>query len=317
MTEFGLSGFGGLTPLGQARGDELRRQVRRRIVVILAPTMLLVVAALLLASRRLAGALVEPPAFVLAVLCALVIPATARATSGLTQWSFGNHDVQLPARWIKLICAAPLARWGAAVVWASALSLPGISAAAAAALWAPVVLPAIGVGARLMPWLARGAKQVNDPAGDGSVDSPASSGVSPHDGPAGVAPAPRRPSPWTIGLQAFDKTEEPRAAAGYVTARMARFVTAEGGDVVEGTVKVDFEPGARWGAAHLALCPPLAGEPRVEVSVDDDIDAEIKVTQALRYAVRFDVRLPEPPEDSFSIRLRYRLVVSVDRPSDR
>jgi hypothetical protein len=102
----------------------------------------------------------------------------------------------------------------------------------------------------------------------------------------------------------------------FVTSSMERRKRAEEGEVVEGYVTVEFAAGARWGAAHLAFCPPLAGDPRITTARDEELVAEIKVTQALRYAARFDVRLSSPAEEPFSFRVWYRVTTDAARPGE-
>jgi hypothetical protein len=105
---------------------------------------------------------------------------------------------------------------------------------------------------------------------------------------------------------------EPTIAGDHVRSRMDRYGDDAGREIVEGVVSVEFAAGARWGAAHLAFCPPLAAEPTIRVSAEDDIGSEIKVTHAGRYAARFDVRLSDRAEEAFSIRLRYRITTAGD-----
>jgi len=195
--------------------------------------------------------------------------------------------------------AAPAARGAAAVVWGAALSLLGISAAAAVALWSPVAVMSVGW---MLGLLRAPSFFVPDPAG-------AADRLSREPGEAGTVDptiAPQAPVPSPFG--AYSTEDDSTSTADRPTSSMERRKSVEGREIVEGYATVEFAPGARSAAAHLAFCPPLPdGDPAISVTIEDEIEAEVKVTQALRYAARFDVRLSTPADERLAIRLRYRV----------
>jgi hypothetical protein len=314
MTVFGLFGFDGSASIDELRRGDLRGYVRRRVVAGAAPSALLLVAALFLAARRLAGALVDPPSFAVAAGCAVVILAVGHISRLVVRRSFSGCDVSMPSAWMIALDAAGVARGAAAVIWAAALTLPGISTAAAVALWSPVVVMAAGL---VISRLRSPSIFVPDPslppvAADGRnlPGSGETCAVEPKSGAAIATPIPTPVGASETGAASSEPiaaADEGDSESDRLTSSMERRRTAEGTEVIEGYLSVEFAAGARLGAAHLAFCPPLGGEPAIAVEIDDDLEAEIKVTQALRYAARFDVRLPEAADEPVSVRLRYRV----------
>jgi len=288
MTVLGVFGFGHLRSAAESNRVDVRRYVRCSIVAALTPAAVLLSAGLLLVARRLAGALIEPPSLAAAATCAVVILAAARASSLVWRLRFGNrYGVEMPLLWLWMFDLARPVCWAAALIWAIALSLPGISSASAAVLWSPVVMLPIP---RIVRWV-RFHLSLDRTSVAATLDTRASV-------ESGAAPL-------------LDQAYPGASLVSHTT----RNSLPDGSEVVEGIVSVDFAAGARWGAAHLAFCPPLAGPPVVAVSADEDIELEIKVVQALSYAARFDVRLAEQAEERLSVRLRYRLFAPVDGDS--
>lgn len=83
-------------------------------------------------------------------------------------------------------------------------------------------------------------------------------------------------------------------ADGRVWQRYVRSETDAGEDLVRGTLRVPFSPGARLATAHVAFCPPFAERPQFEVRQNSGPGARLKVAQVLPQGARIEVRLQTP-----------------------
>jgi hypothetical protein len=90
-----------------------------------------------------------------------------------------------------------------------------------------------------------------------------------------------------------------------VLQNLTRVRTSEGHDAIRGTLIAEFEPGARQATLHVAFCPPFERLPEIDANLIDDYDAELKLTHAFHHGAQFEVRLPEPAEESTSIELEF------------
>jgi hypothetical protein len=81
----------------------------------------------------------------------------------------------------------------------------------------------------------------------------------------------------------------------------------EQGEVIEGWVRVEFQPQQRHAAAHVAICPPLARTPLCYAEPSDGLAAQVKVGQALPYGVRFEVKLDQPAEEAGTVTVEFSI----------
>jgi hypothetical protein len=65
----------------------------------------------------------------------------------------------------------------------------------------------------------------------------------------------------------------------------------DGSEVLEGWLCVELAAGQRHATAHVAICPPLTGEPECYAEQSDGPDAQVKVAQVLAHGVRFEIKL--------------------------
>jgi hypothetical protein len=72
---------------------------------------------------------------------------------------------------------------------------------------------------------------------------------------------------------------------------MTRRRLADGGEVIEGAVRIELDPAEKVGVAHLAFSPPLACDPRAECHLLSDFDGRVRVTAAKSYGLRIEARL--------------------------
>ena len=95
-----------------------------------------------------------------------------------------------------------------------------------------------------------------------------------------------------------------------VRQQMTRTLEANGSDVCRGTARAEFVVGQRTAAIHLAFCPPFAAVPKLEIDVDDDLGATVKIGQALPYAARIDVKLPQPAAAKLDVAVQFTATCS-------
>jgi hypothetical protein len=71
---------------------------------------------------------------------------------------------------------------------------------------------------------------------------------------------------------------------------MTRRRLADGGEVIEGAVRIELDPAEKVGVAHLAFSPPLACDPRAECHLLSDFDGRVRITAAKSYGLRIEAR---------------------------
>jgi hypothetical protein len=71
---------------------------------------------------------------------------------------------------------------------------------------------------------------------------------------------------------------------------MTRRRLADGGEVIEGAVRIELGPAEKVGVAHLAFSPPLACDPRAECHLLSDFDGRVRITAAKSYGLRIEAR---------------------------
>jgi hypothetical protein len=87
--------------------------------------------------------------------------------------------------------------------------------------------------------------------------------------------------------------------------QLTRVRTAEGIESIHGTLHAEFASGQRHATLHVGFCPPLEGQPAVEVEVIDGPDATVKVVQAFAHGARFELRLAEPAEEQCRVAIEF------------
>jgi hypothetical protein len=80
----------------------------------------------------------------------------------------------------------------------------------------------------------------------------------------------------------------------HVVQQLSRIRTADGHDVIRGTLLAEFEPDERTVTLYAAFCPPFERLPHVEATTPDAAAAAVKVAQVLHNGVRLEVRLAKP-----------------------
>jgi hypothetical protein len=80
--------------------------------------------------------------------------------------------------------------------------------------------------------------------------------------------------------------------------QLTRFRTAEGNELIHGSLIAEFAPGQRNATLYVAFCPPFERLPAVEVEVVDDPFATVNLAQLLHNGAQLDVRLPRPADQN-------------------
>lgn len=71
---------------------------------------------------------------------------------------------------------------------------------------------------------------------------------------------------------------------------MTRRKLADGGEVVEGAVRIELNSAEKVGVAHLAFSPPLSCDPRAECHLLSNFDGRVRITTAKSYGLRIEAR---------------------------
>lgn len=80
-------------------------------------------------------------------------------------------------------------------------------------------------------------------------------------------------------------------ATGQLLQELIRTRSADGVEIIRGTVAAEFAPGDRMAIVHIAFCPPFERIPRVEAEVAAGPACDVKIAQILHQGARLEVRL--------------------------
>lgn len=249
--------------------------VLARLVPVLALSALvvLVLTGLVVFGRRAVGALSQP-------LSPAVLAGVGVALAGLALWfrrTFAGMPLPRPAAYA--LWAAPSV---AIVIWAAAVSLEGSDTLGLVALFGALLLEE---GYSWGRW-------------------PADLAAAPPRLPPTTVPPPPQARPTLLEIEeaaALDAAGD-EAVTQHVVRRHD-----EGGDAIEGWLRVEFAAGQRHATAHLAICPPLERVPECFAEQVDGPPARIKVAQVLAYGVRFELRLDEPPAEPANVVVEFAI----------
>jgi hypothetical protein len=93
----------------------------------------------------------------------------------------------------------------------------------------------------------------------------------------------------------IDETVDEEAGEGdpSILQWMTRRQLPEGGETVEGSVRIHFGAGERSAVAHVSFIPPLPDLPRAECQVLVDFEGRVRIGMAQAYGLRIEARRPE------------------------
>jgi hypothetical protein len=266
--------------------------------LVAAALALLAGAGLLLCARRLSGALSEPlPAHLL-----VVVGLALTAAAVLFRRVFAG--IACSRNCLYAIWAAPTA---VLLLWLLALVLEGTSTIGLIALvgaalleegWSWGRLSRIAAGAVPARSGRRSTADSDRSAGEQAIATP--SFVAPVDVGERVAlSSPTEPDELDEagGLTEYDES---------VTQQIVRRREPTG-EVLEGWTRVDFVAAQRHAAAHLAICPPLERAPACDAEQADGPPAAVKITQAMSYGVRLEIKLDQPATEPSSVIVEFSI----------
>lgn len=111
------------------------------------------------------------------------------------------------------------------------------------------------------------------------------------------AERPKTSCPLTeaVGSAPIDETIDEEAGEGdpSVLQWMARRQLPAGGEAVEGSIRIHFEPGERSAVAHVSFIPPLPDRPSAECQVLVDFEGRVRIGVAQAYGLRIEARRSE------------------------
>jgi hypothetical protein len=84
-----------------------------------------------------------------------------------------------------------------------------------------------------------------------------------------------------------DTADEER---GSFLQQTTRRQTPEGREIVEGTVRISFEPGETLAVAHVPFLPALTGAPQTECHIVSSFSGRVRVAAAQPYGLRLEAR---------------------------
>ncbi len=98
--------------------------------------------------------------------------------------------------------------------------------------------------------------------------------------------------PFVGRITASPKIEggEPTEPAADVMQQLTLRTTAEGGQELSGWLRMPVAVGQRSGTLHVAFCPPFEQAPDVQVEAVSGPTCRIKVTEAMPYGVRIEIK---------------------------
>jgi hypothetical protein len=223
--------------------------------------------AVVVCARRAGGALAEPlPSAVLLAWMALV-GGCVLAFRAAPAASFAQRG------------PATAARWGGTtllmLLWIAGLSLPGTAPPVLIGIWGIVLAVEAISWARRSALLNRGTSYYDRPA---RFDAALGTSVI---------------RPTSLVVEDIESLEQ-------VSQRLVR-KRDDGGEVIEGWLRVELAAQQRHATAHLAICPPLACTPRCYAEPSAGPGADVKVAQVLPYGVRFEIKLDAAASEPTSV----------------
>jgi hypothetical protein len=105
-----------------------------------------------------------------------------------------------------------------------------------------------------------------------------------------------------------------------VTQWLQRSRPVPGEERIDGMTRVEFAPGEKQIAVHVAFCPPLPAVPVVTCELFDDADVRLRVTTVQSYGVRIEAKRSGDVGEALAVAVRFSASVesaSAPRQSSR
>jgi hypothetical protein len=90
-----------------------------------------------------------------------------------------------------------------------------------------------------------------------------------------------------------------------VVQELTRLITAEGEEVIRGSLAIQIDQGSRMAAAHVAFCPPFNERPRFDVHSRTGHEVALKVSQLYPHGARIEVKLPQPAKAGTTVAVQF------------
>ncbi|MDO5553942.1 MAG: hypothetical protein Q4G68_09275 [Planctomycetia bacterium] len=104
----------------------------------------------------------------------------------------------------------------------------------------------------------------------------------------------RKVMQWAHGVEVQahfeEEWEESMTEDEQLVHQQTRRVQEDGGERVEGLVRVRFDSGQELQTVHLAFCPPLDNVPDLEYGILSDDDVHLKATLVMPYGARLEMK---------------------------
>jgi hypothetical protein len=288
---------------GNARAKQLRQPDDFRKVFALATESALLLITAVVISRRLGGTFAGPAAP--AVPCTVATFAGALSLAALGLWRTASASTGSPKNLIivGLLTVVPPVALGAAL-WIGPSAFVGgylVALAAACALGAVAIedhasdsLLTDGLRSALFqreaPSQPKPQAVAVKPPTDTSIAAPVTDSV------ASAVIAKETPD---ADLTADDELEEMAEDEAQTDPSLVQSMTrrrlSDGGEMVEGSVRIELGASDKVGVAHLAFSPPLPHDPEAECHLISDFDGRVRITTSKAYGLRIEARLSGEP----------------------
>jgi len=286
---------------GNARAKQLQQPDDFRKVFALATESSLLLVTAVVISRRLEGAFAGPATP--AVPCAVATFAAALSLAALALWRTASASTGSPRNLlvVGLLTVVPPVGLGAAL-WIGPSAFVGgyLATLAAACAMGAVAIEDHASGfllttrlrsslfqseARLLP---RPEVVMVTPA-DRSSEANAAEAVAP------VVVARDASSTESFSDESLQETDCETQTDPSLVQWMTRRRLPNGGEMVEGAVRIELGESDKVGVAHLVFSPPLPHDPEAECHLISDFDGRVRITIAKAYGLRIEARLSGEP----------------------
>jgi hypothetical protein len=153
-------------------------------------------------------------------------------------------------------------------------------------------------------------RQIAAPGRHDSMETSTATAVAPVM-PAGPASAemPEAPAENTRSDESLEQTPGEEAESDPSLVQwMTRRRLPDGGERIEGAVRIELGSTEKVGVAHLAFSPPLPRDPEAECHLISDFDGRVRITTAKSYGLRIEARLSGEPSGPVAIDVAFSAV---------
>jgi hypothetical protein len=279
------------------RIERLRQPDDFRKVFALATATALTLLTVVVVSRRMSGAFRGPMSP--AVPCLVATLSALLSVAALALGTTATRSIRK-----RILSAAlallPPAALGAAL-WVSPSAFVGgyLAALVAGSTLCAVAIEDRAAGSRLANSLSSSLFQSPTSASQNSGrpttnphDSGSTGGLPASVHSRGVEEPQRRTSRDSTEFAEVqcDSKEAPAVDLPSQEEWMTRRRLPDGGEMIEGAVRIDLDPAESVGVAHLSFVPPLACDPKAECHLLCDFGGRVRITAAKSYGLRIEAR---------------------------